>query len=159
MRAGSQAAFNCSRGCCALGPEGVDVGNEDRLAAQQGQGIAHAASGVEQGSAFVGDEDLDIGPPGEVGLQHVGEVVDVDHRPAHPRLDQAVQDPVNEGPAGHLHQGLGPGLSERTHPGSQASGEDHGAFGPPHRRASAGTQASSQSRRSARPGSARHRSR
>ena len=52
---------------------------EERRVAQLRQRLDHAAAGVEQQPALVGDHDLRLRAPGEVPLDLVGEVMHVDH--------------------------------------------------------------------------------
>ena len=63
----------------AVDPDGVGVDVEERLAAELRQCLDHAAAGVEQLGALVGNHDLRPGARCNVPFDLVGEVVHVDH--------------------------------------------------------------------------------
>ena len=106
---------------------GVDV--EERLAAELGQRLDHAAAGVEQLGALVGDHDLRPRARGEMPFDLVGEVMHVDHGALDAGLGQPVEHVVDQRLAGDLHQRLRHRVGDRPHALAEAGGEHHGAAG------------------------------
>ncbi len=124
-----------------------------------------AAAGIQQAGALVGDQDLQVAARAQVGLDLAGEVVDVDHDPLDPSLNQLVQHPVDQRPPSHRDQRLGGRVGQRPHAGAEPGRQHHRGSGPffavrgRHALASAGTCRSNQRLSPAIAGSVRSRSR
>ena len=120
-----------------VGPEagevgvGQDVGvvhQEGLVAVQPAAGVADAAAGVHQAVALVADVDAEAEIA--VGAQEVddlvSEVVDVDGDVVESGGGQLADDALQEGDAGHGHEGLGQAVGEGAQAGAHAGGEDEG---------------------------------
>ncbi len=164
IEAFAQGADRLRRRFGVLDPHGIYVGDQNRRLDQQRPREPDPAAGLERPrvAALVGYGDVGPAPAaGEMGDQGVGEGVDVDHRPLHPRLGQAVEHVVDQRLAADLDQGLGSVVGEGAHPGAEPSGQHHG--GPRdragHARAPSGTCRSNQALSGRSAGSCRFRSR
>ena len=117
----------------AVDPEIVAVDGEEGIAGDHRRGADQAAAGLQQQIAFVRDGDVEVAGPGlEVGLERVGQIMDVDHRLGDAGGAQAVEDMVDQGFAIDLDQRLGPGRGQRPHALAEAGRHDHRRVG--HRR-------------------------
>ena len=77
--------------------------------------------------AFVRNDDRGrVAPRAQMRLQHVGEVVHVDHHLLHAGLVQAVEGEVDERPAADLDQRLRHRRSERQHALAKTRGKHDG---------------------------------
>jgi hypothetical protein len=128
-----------------------------RLAASRVEAFA-AAAGLQQHVAFVGNDDVRLASTLQMGLQPVGEGVDVDHRPGDALLQKAVQHVIDQHAAANLHQRLGPVVGQRSHPRAETGGQHHGRDGRAHDRVSVGACRSNQRLSPSMPGCARLRS-
>ena len=115
-------------------PQIVGVDDQERRVAEQRPGVDQPPAGLQQPVALVGDDDLQpLFRPVQIGDQLIGEVVDVDHHPSHPGGAQPVEDVVDQRPARHLDQRLGPGVGQRPHSRAEPRRHHHGGFDRRHR--------------------------
>ncbi|MNE20011.1 hypothetical protein D3C80_1131130 [compost metagenome] len=131
---GVPQADQVSQGVAPVDPDAVDVGDEDRIVAEQGAGLLQAAAGFQQFGALVGDADRRAGAAGQMVFQPVGEPVDVDHGVGDARVGQPVEDVVDQRLAADFDQGLGPVVRQGPHPRAEPGSEDHGGGGCGHAR-------------------------
>ena len=65
-----------------LDPDRIDIGHEDRILAEQRQGVLDAATGFQGLGSLIGDDDARAKTLGlasfQVGFHEVGEIVDID---------------------------------------------------------------------------------
>ena len=107
-------------------PHIVAVDDQERVAIDQRLGPDHAAAGLQQQRALVGNGDVEP----EIAVRHMrldrfGQIMDVDHRPLDARVLQFLEHMVDQRLAGDLDQRLGPARGQRPHPFAQPGGQHH----------------------------------
>jgi hypothetical protein len=95
---------------------------------QQRQRLDHAATGAEKLVALVGDHDARPLACGEVALDLVGEVVDVDDRALDPLLGEAIEHVVDQRLAADRDQRLGMRPLNGAHARAESGREHHRAL-------------------------------
>ena len=98
----------------------------ERRRAEAGQRLDHAAAGVEQVRALVGNDDARLAPAGDMVLDLVGEMMDVDDRSLDAGRGQAVEHIVEQRLAADRDQRLGRAIGERPHAHAVAGRQNHG---------------------------------
>jgi hypothetical protein len=114
-------------GLHAVDPDGVGVEMIERRRAEGGQRLDHAAAGVEQARAFVGNDDARHPPSGKVTLDLIGEVMNVDDGGVDAGRGQAIEHVVEQRLAADSDERLGRAIGERPHANAVAGRQDHGA--------------------------------
>jgi hypothetical protein len=105
----------CEVGPHAFDPHRVGIVDQEGAVTQPWKSLLHAATGVEQLLAFIGDFDGGTAACFEVLLDQVGLVVHVDHHAGDARLDMAIEHLIDERLAAELYQRLGDGIVGRRH--------------------------------------------
>ena len=108
-----------------LRPERIGVEDEE-FGAEERQRALDPASRLQERVAFVGDRDGEVGQTRDVILDHVGQVMDVDHDLAQPGLEQAPERVVDQGTSRDLHERLRPPIGDGPHALAEPGREDHG---------------------------------
>ena len=112
-------------GAGAFHPDGIGIEHKERRAAEMRQSLNHAAPGIQQLVAFIGENDFDIAAAGQMGAQHLGLVVKIHHRQCHASRHQPIERMVNQSLAAHHHQRLGPVVGQRPHAAAESRAHDH----------------------------------
>ena len=112
----------------AIDPQRIGVEVEERRSAEKRQRLDHAAAGIEQHAALVGDDDLRLAAPRQVTFDLVGEVVDVDHNRVDAPGRQPVKHMIKERLPTDLDQRLRLGVRQGTHTRAESGRQHHGAF-------------------------------
>ncbi len=99
---------------------------KERRRAEGGQRLDDAAAGVEQARALVGNDDARRPPSGEVTLDLIGEVMNVDDGGLDADRGQAIEHVVEQRLAADGDERLGRAIGERTHAHAVAGRQDHG---------------------------------
>ncbi len=116
-------------GLHAVDPDGVGIDQEERRRAQFRQRLFDAAAGAEQQAALVGEHDMRARAGGEMPLQCIGQMMDVDHGAVDAGLRQAIEHVVDQRLAGNRHQRLWQRVGERAHAQAQSGSEHHRSVG------------------------------
>src|SRR4029079_8182979 len=95
-------------------PDGVGIDVEERLRAKLRQRFDHTTTGAEKLVSLIGNHDLRMLALGEMALDLVSEMVDVDNRALHPLLGEAIEYVVDQCLATDLDQRLGNAAIERA---------------------------------------------
>ena len=103
---------------------------EERVLAELGQRLDHAAAGAEKLFALVGDDDVRALAAGKVLLNLIGEMMDIDNGALDALLGEAVEHVVDQRLAADLHERLGELAVERAHARAEPGSEHHRAFRP-----------------------------
>ncbi len=98
----------------------------ERRRAEGGQRLDHAAAGVEQARTLVGNDDAGRPPAGEMALDLIGEMMDVDDGGLDAARGQAIEHVVEQRLAAHRDERLGRAIGERTHANAVPGRQNHG---------------------------------
>ena len=98
----------------------------ERRRAEARQRLDHAAAGIEQVRALVGNDDARRPPAGDMALDLVGEMMDIDDGGLDAGRGQAIEHIVEQRLAADCDEGLGRAIGERTHAHAVAGRQDHG---------------------------------
>ena len=132
-----------------------------------GLSLDHAAAGLKQLIALVGEADRRRRAGSDMGLDRIGEIVDIDQCLLDPRILDPVERAIDQRLACHPHQGFGGRGRQRPHPLTEPGGHQHCGIRnksghlispPPFSRRSAGMFAANHAASGAATGCARSRS-
>ena len=101
---------------------------EERLRAKLRQRFDHTTTGAEKLVSLIGNHDLRMLALGEMALDLVSEMVDVDNRALHTLLGESIEYVVDQCLATDLDQRLGNAAIERAHARAESGREHHRAF-------------------------------
>ena len=102
-------------GVRALAPDRIGVVNDEGFAPDMRQSFANPAARFENALPLIGDDNARCYPAPKVGLDLIGEMMDVDDGALDTGLGETVQRMIEKRPSCELNERLGNAVGERAH--------------------------------------------